>query len=69
MSTTRSPHGPRAGLRLLIAISRLRAGEPPRQVAEKLRLPTALVTLISDELNRRHELSGPARDRSADDTP
>jgi hypothetical protein len=69
MSTTRSPHGPRASLRLLMAIARLRAGEPPRQVAEKLRLPTALVTLISDELRRRHEPSGSARDGNADDAP
>lgn len=53
--TARDARDQRPSLRLLVAASRLRAGERPEQVARVMRLPTAFVMLMADELHRRSD--------------
>lgn len=58
MTTTPDRRDLRPSLRLLIAASRLSAGQTPEDVATALRLPLALVTLIAEELTNRQPPRG-----------
>jgi hypothetical protein len=49
----------RPSLRLLVAASRLRHGQSPEDVAREMRLPTAFLMLMADELHRRDDPSQP----------
>ncbi|MGN6635580.1 MAG: hypothetical protein ACTHJ6_08990 [Oryzihumus sp.] len=56
--TTVSGHPQRANLRLVIAASRLRAGESVAHVAEVMRMPVQLVRLIAEEQRSADHRSG-----------